>query len=374
MIFTFNIWVVLYTCGFAMGMFMVFLFFLSRKKYPLHIHNITLVLLTMSMLLLFEIAEESNLVDNYPFLLGIAPIIDMLIWPFLVFYVQYIIGKRNRYDWSTILYFMPFILCFIWQIPFLMLSAESKLAYFSEGIPVNVFLLVTFKLLCTSVFLLYILNLLSLANNNFKSIFPHNKKVEFLSKTRQFIIAISLVIILIYSMFYIQYFDLISIGDSDRIGGLIISFFIYLLGAMVFKNPQLFLQEKYSKQIIDFFNGTESKYIGTLLSLFNEKKIYLNEKLTVSEVAKEIGITNQQLSYLVNRQLGISFLDFINTYRVKEVIASIQKGDHQSNTLLGLALDAGFNSKASFNRIFKNHTGLSPSGYVKKLKEVSNHN
>lgn len=368
MTFTFNVWAVLYTCGFAMGLFMVILFYLTSKRYSFHIHNITLVLLIMSLLLFFEIAEESNLVDNYPFLLGIAPIIDMLIWPFLVFYVQYIIGKRNKYDWSTLLYFMPFLISLIWQIPFLILAPESKLVYFHEGIPTSVFLLVTFKLLFTSGYLLYILNILSLAMNKFKSVFPRNRKVEFLSRTRQFIAAISIIILLIYSMFYIQYFEIIPLGDSDRIGSLIISLFIYLLGALIFKNPQLFLQENYSKQLINFFNGTESKYIETLLILFNKKKIYLNGKLTVSEVAKELSLTNQQLSYLVNRQLGISFLDFINTYRVKEVMASIQKGNHQLHTLLGLALDAGFNSKASFNRIFKDHVGLSPSDYVKKLK------
>ena len=57
MTFTLNIWVVLYTCGFVMGLFMVLLFFLSRKKYSVDIHNITFVFLAMSLLLLFEIAE-----------------------------------------------------------------------------------------------------------------------------------------------------------------------------------------------------------------------------------------------------------------------------------------------------------------------------
>ena len=241
-----------------------------------------------------------------------------------------------------------------------MLSDESKLAYFSAGIPKSVFLLVSFKLLCTAGYFLFILKILASAITRFKTTFPYNKKITFLSRTYQFILGITLVILVIYSLFYIQYFELASIGDADRIGSLIISFFIYLLGALIFRNPQLFLEENYSKQVINFFKGTESKYIEILLSLFTEKRIYLNEKLTVSEVAKEMGLTTQQLSYLVNRQLGISFLDFINTYRVKEVMARIQKGDHQLKTLLGLALEiAGFNSKASFNRIFKDHTGIS---------------
>ena len=53
-------------------------------------------------------------------------------------------------------------------------------------------------------------------------------------------------------------------------------------------------------------------------------------------------------------------------------MVSIQKGDYQLKTLLGLGLDAGFNSKASFNRIFKNQTGVTPSMYIKtQINEIA---
>jgi len=369
MVVTLNIWVALFTCGLVIGIFMIILFVVFRKKYSFHVHNITIVLFILSFILFSEITEESDIVDRFPFLIGIATIADLLLWPFLLFYVQYIIGERSRYKWTSLLYFVPFIASFVWYLPFLLLPGETKLSYFSKGIPADVAWLVGFKMLSSSIFLWYIISLLSNRLKRFKNTFHRNKKVQFLSRTRQFFISITIIILIVYLTFFNQYFDLIPLGDSDRISSLIISGLFYFFGILIFRSPQLFQEQHYSKQVKGFFDGTELQFIEKILKLFDDKKIYLNEKLTVKDVAKETGLTNQQLSYLINQQLGINFLDFVNTYRVKEVQNNIQKGEHQLKTLLGLALESGFNSKSSFNRIFKNHTGFSPSDYVKKVEK-----
>lgn len=372
--FTFNSWVVLFTTGCVIGIFMALLFFLSKKKYTVHVQNISMIFLILSLLLFSEIAEESNLVDRYPFLLGIAPIIDLLIWPFLLFFIQYLGGNRTSYHWKDMGYFIPFFISLAWTIPFIGLSEESQLSYYAQGIPGSVVILVTFKLICTLGFQIYILRILSSSANRIKQLFSTSGKIKFLHQTRKFIVGISLLVLTIYLMFYIEYFQLLPIGDSDRIGSLIISAFIYLLGGLVFTNPHFFLREEYTKQIVSFFDGKEYTYIKSLLNLFETKKPYLNEKLSVKHVAKDMALTDQQLSYLINRQLGISFMDFVNTYRINEVKAQISNGVHLKKTLLGLGLEAGFNSKASFNRNFKELTGISPSTYVAQLKEVSNQN
>ncbi len=351
-----------------MGIFMAFLFVLSSKKYSYHIHNVTAVLLLISFILLTEITEESNIVDSYPFLIGIGSLADLLLWPFLLFYTQYIIGERTEYGWSSLLYFSPFVIALIWQVPFFLLSPEIKLTYFVNGIPSDIAVLVGFKMLCSIAFLLYILYLLNGTISRFSRIFPRNRKVHFLSKARLIFSGITAFIILIYLMFFNQYFELLPLGDTDRIGSLILSGFIYFFALLIFRHPRLFEEENYSKSVKEFFMGTEPQYTKELLTLFDTTKIYLNEKLAVKDVAIEMGLTDQQISYLINRKLGISFLDFINTYRVKEVQKNIHKGNHQLKTLLGLALESGFNSKASFNRIFKDHTGLTPSTYIKSLK------
>lgn len=374
MVFTPNIWVVLFACGFAMGVFLTILLLSSAHKYSIHTQNLTVVILILSLLLFSELAEESNLVDSIPTLLTLSPTLDLLIWPFLVFYIQYLSGFRNEYRLKDLLLFIPFILALLWQVPFQMMSDEAKLAFFKEGIPWQILTLVSYKLICTILFIGYLLRILSSAITNYGKVFSTNRKVRFLGMVKRFMTIISVLILTIYSLFFVGYFQLFNIGDSDRIGGLIISFIIYLLAALIYKTPHLFLLESYSKQVVNALKGKESQYIESLIDLFENAKVYTNEKLTVKEVAITLSITEQQLSYLVNRQLGISFLDFINTYRVNDVINRLNEGEHKDKTLLGIALDAGFNSKATFNRNFKELTGSTPSDFMSRENIVSNTN
>ena len=62
----------------------------------------------------------------------------------------------------------------------------------------------------------------------------------------------------------------------------------------------------------------------------------------------------------------MNFNDFINHYRIEAVKEKLSAGEHNTTTLLGIAYDCGFNSKATFNRAFKKSTTLSPNEYLKK--------
>jgi AraC-like DNA-binding protein len=85
--------------------------------------------------------------------------------------------------------------------------------------------------------------------------------------------------------------------------------------------------------------------------------------LTLSVLAERIGLNASQLSYLVNNGFQQNFNDFVNTYRVEEVKRKLNLPDYQHLSLLGVAFESGFNSKATFNRAFKKLTGNAPSQY-----------
>ena len=59
---------------------------------------------------------------------------------------------------------------------------------------------------------------------------------------------------------------------------------------MVYKNPQLFQENSYSSAIVDFFNGNELKYIRTLQEFVSKEQPYLNENLTIKDVAKQLNL------------------------------------------------------------------------------------
>ncbi len=95
-------------------------------------------------------------------------------------------------------------------------------------------------------------------------------------------------------------------------------------------------------------------------------QLYKDAELTLSQLAKKLSTNSSVLSKVVNQGFGLNFNDFVNEYRVQAVIALLKAGEQKNQTLLGIAFDCGFNSKATFNRAFKKQTGISPKEWVEK--------
>ncbi|AUD00375.1 helix-turn-helix domain-containing protein [Spirosoma pollinicola] len=93
-------------------------------------------------------------------------------------------------------------------------------------------------------------------------------------------------------------------------------------------------------------------------------KLYLNPTLTLTELAQHVALNPKVVSQVINAGIGKSFNDFVNDYRVDEVKQRLRTNDMARLTLLGIALESGFNSKTTFNRIFRQHTGQSPSEFA----------
>lgn len=96
---------------------------------------------------------------------------------------------------------------------------------------------------------------------------------------------------------------------------------------------------------------------------------YQDAELTLSSLAEALDIHPRELSRIINAGLDRNFNDFVNAYRVREVTRKMQDPTYSRITLLGMALDAGFNSKSTFNRTFRQITGKSPVEYKNYLKK-----
>lgn len=110
-----------------------------------------------------------------------------------------------------------------------------------------------------------------------------------------------------------------------------------------------------------------SKLYATLLKTMDEQKPYLDPQLSLSRLAKLLDISPNLLSQIINQEAQVNFHDFVNSYRVQEFIEKASKNKNFS--LLALALDSGFNSKSSFNNIFKKQKGVTPSKFLSKALE-----
>ena len=83
-------------------------------------------------------------------------------------------------------------------------------------------------------------------------------------------------------------------------------------------------------------------------------------------MADDLEISREKLSYLINTGQQKNFYKLINEFRIEEVKERLQNPHFNHFTVLGIGLECGFNSKSSFNRIFKEETGLTPSEFKKQ--------
>lgn len=145
--------------------------------------------------------------------------------------------------------------------------------------------------------------------------------------------------------------------------------FLFALGYIGYAMPTFFdrtkTPAKKSTGEQAFSNYDDKTESARLVQLLDQKALYTRPGLTIEELARELDLPVRYISYLINTYFSSSFHHFINTYRVKEVIRKINDPAEKHKTLLALAFESGFNSKSSFNQVFKNHTGQSPSQFLK---------
>ncbi|WP_353718793.1 helix-turn-helix domain-containing protein [Dyadobacter sp. 676] len=98
-------------------------------------------------------------------------------------------------------------------------------------------------------------------------------------------------------------------------------------------------------------------------ALLEKERIYRNPTLTLTEMARRLDVSPNALSFTISTSYEKSFRDLINEYRVEEVKEKLVTGRLSHLSILGIALDSGFNSEASFYRVFKKHTNCSPKEF-----------
>jgi AraC-like DNA-binding protein len=115
---------------------------------------------------------------------------------------------------------------------------------------------------------------------------------------------------------------------------------------------------------------TDEKAAGTgkaITEAMEIHRLYLDPELNLVKLAKFVSSTPAAVSYAINRQFGKSFRSLVNEYRVASVKKQLADRRSDQFSILGIAYDCGFNSEASFYRIFKSVAGMSPTEYLKSM-------
>lgn len=110
-----------------------------------------------------------------------------------------------------------------------------------------------------------------------------------------------------------------------------------------------------------------SQWMEKVREAMEKGKAYTDPELTLTQLARQLGTNPSLLSKVVNQGYKSSFNDMVNAYRVAAMKEKLIQKEHHRQTLLAIAFECGFNSKATFNRAFQRHTGQSPRDFTKSI-------
>lgn len=341
------------------------IFIITKKKRNLEdIFLFSFFLISSFALFISYLSFEYELEDFQFFLLNM----DLLTTPLWYLYVLILITGKKFKKRNIIKYFIPFIFSSIYLsyiVIFLTGDEIDRFIYkpFLDQ-PLLMGMVSILELLVIPFYGVLILRLLVKHKKNIKEIFSYKKGIDL-----KWIYSIVALNIIGWLFIYVPYF--LKIEDNLKLGLFLNSILIMIIGYYGIKQSSLVHNNnnnetvKYKKSSID--KGYIAEYRKRLLIYMESEKPFLDNELNIYKLAKSIDIPSHSLSQVFSIGVGKSFYDFVNEYRVEEFKRRIKIGQNKDYTLLAIAMDSGFNSKSSFNRVFKNITGKTPSTFVNSV-------
>jgi len=164
-----------------------------------------------------------------------------------------------------------------------------------------------------------------------------------------------------------------SIIDFKYVNVIISIVFVYFLSAFGFQQKVLSELSVISsndiaeedKAPLDAI-AIKEKHSGLAEKLDNYMKVekaFLNENLRLSEVSKKMNVSTNDLSFFINNQHEKNFYKYVNEFRVQYACELLKNKEYNKYTVLAIAYEAGFNSKSTFNQVFKEIIKQTPTKF-----------
>jgi AraC-like DNA-binding protein len=304
----------------------------------------------------------------------------LFIGPALYFYARSLTNREFRFNYRHAWHFVPGTLfIFINSLVFFgIATADDPPAH---GFVISLFSIISTaeNLLAISLSFYYIVLSVKLIRGHEVWVYQHfsttsRKSLQWL---RNLVISLSLVWIIWLFAVVINIFthDFILTYLSSYPFQIATSVIIFWIGYVGFIHGEIFSMEISFEKKINSLKPTIKKEPETntevknaLLKAMESDKLFLIPDLSLAMLAHQLNITQKNISQALNNDLKRNFHDFINEYRVEEVKKRLVDPSFDHFTILAVAMDSGFNSKSSFNRIFMKITGMSPKQFREKQR------
>jgi AraC-like DNA-binding protein len=321
---------------------------------------------------------DSNLADivkqvfwfPYSYLLAIGPL--------LFFYTKSLTDPDFRIGKKNLVYFVPVIIEVLIQLFFIKESITTNTLFY-EVRGFVAFRIVEFAATVISILVFgrRSLAMIKIHEAWMLENFSNQKDVTllWLSKLIKYL-SVLLISGLIFELSFILYLQL----RPDLIAVYLLLYL--LLGVITYSNYWIAIQALIKSEVLTekkvvasptenssvysrLNEGEVNDYVEALGQVMLKEKLYLHETLSLRTLAARLQIDPNLLSYVLNNVFEKSFYDYVNEFRIDEVKRKIADPAYAHLKIVEVAYECGFNSKASFNRVFKKHTGKSPSEYRK---------
>ena len=323
-----------------------------------------------------ELVYAAGLVRLYPHVVGSSLTVDFLMAPVLFLYARSLTEPDRAFAKRDLFHLVPFTAATLAMIPFFMLSGPEKLLAVRDGLPLTWQVIIAAKVLLAAGYLTMIIRRLRgfvQAPNNPRARDPN---VIFLYRAMLGLAAVAIASVVLS---FLPNAGLRVPMDSDTLGMLFICTSIFAISALLIRHPIASLaaegvplarlvvppplRRKYETSPLS--QSDKQACLDRLMSHMASEKPFLDMALDLPALADAIRVRPAHLSQVLNEQLGQSFYELVSSYRVREAQERMGDPAHADKTLIAIAHESGFNSKASFNRAFKRVTGQTPSEYAR---------
>lgn len=338
---------------------------------------LALVLVTIGFYVVYLMLLDTNLDNHYPSLLHIPYSFLTVIGPLLYLYTRSYTHPNHGFGGNLWTHFVPLGVEVSLQLFQIVLAIKKDVIYYN--VPYAT----------VNGILIYVMSSVSIyyyVNKSSKLIAEHEaeigqhfsdlgrKTLHWLKKLLSYYRVLWLVwvafAIVFLLLFRAQIQNLFTVGLAYALL-VTLTYLVYWIGLQglikgSYMNFQSSSNREKKRSYITLSDRVGKELAALIQQAMEAEKYYLRPTLSLREFASALDKDPNLVSFILNTHLEKSFYEFVNTYRIEAIKTRLAQNDAVQFTLLAIALDCGFNSKTSFNRVFKEMTGFTPTQYLKK--------
>ncbi|MBD0372941.1 MAG: AraC family transcriptional regulator [Pyrinomonadaceae bacterium] len=361
--------------GAAQGVLLALALLSVRRSRPVVNRILAAFVIAVSIFLFGAVLRTSNYVLLFPHLSRLHDPFSLLVGPLLFLYLKALTSRRPVFRRRDTLHFIPFALCVLYLLPYYLQSREAKLASLIaeyNQADMGQWYYVRSTVVITQ-FLIYLVLAIALMVDYSRRLKRQDSSLNpgALFQVR-FLTGASLVLWILAALRFVL--------DHTAATNLVVPFgasvIVYALGYMGLRKPDALVGADEEPLAGVAEQGTKyersrltpersERYLKKLVEAMETEKLYRDGELTLQKLSERLSIPAQHLSQTINGRLNQTFTEFVNAYRIEEAKRRLLDPTLKHYSVLAIAEDVGFNSKSSFNAVFKKHVHMTPSEFRK---------